>query len=55
MVLQIATHQALIWGKEDCDAGVDLADSQGDKHRVHLAAGVTNFFVMVNKKFELLG
>lgn len=50
---KIGTHEALVWGKEDSDAGVNLANSQGDKHRVHLA-GVASFFVMINWAFELV-
>lgn len=30
------THESLVWGEEDGDAGVDLADGQGDKHLVLL-------------------
>lgn len=26
------THQPFVWSKENSDAGIDLADGQGDEH-----------------------
>lgn len=39
------THKSFIWGEEDCDAGVDLADSQGDKHLVQVSPLLSGFLI----------
>jgi len=37
--VHVCIYQALIWGEEDSDAGVDLADGERNKHPVDFVLG----------------